>query len=143
MEKKSVFTKILAILGTILVWFPILAPVLFGIAALFSRGRFLFDYLMPAEFFPIELIGALLLLWAALRMRSWLKLILWGSACAVLLLVGSQALAVVTGLASGETEPVGLWWMLTLVGILGYVIALVVIGVGGILLLRDLYRSAR
>jgi hypothetical protein len=50
-------------------------------------------------------------------------------------------LAVVTGLASGKIEAVGIWWALTLAGILGYAVALVVIGVGGILLLSDLYRS--
>jgi hypothetical protein len=143
MEKKNIFTKILAILGTVLVWLPILAPFLFAGMALFSRGRFLFDYLLPAEFFPVALAGAGLLLWAALKAHSQRKLIGWGLVSAVLLLVGSQGLAVVTGLASGEIEATGLWWTLTLAGIICYALALVVVGVGGLLLLRNLFRSTR
>jgi len=52
--------------------------------------------------------------------------------------VASQLLAVVTGLASGETEPVGWQWALVLGMILGYNLALVVTGIGGLRLLRDL-----
>ena len=140
MEKKGVFTKILAIGGTVLVWFPILAPVLLSVGFTIRSGRFRLDYLMPAELFPVALVGALMLLWAAIRARSQRKLIGWGLGCAVVLLVGSQLLAVITGLASGEIEPVGWPWALTLGGIIGYALALVVIGVGGVLLLRNLYR---
>jgi hypothetical protein len=143
MEKKSVFTKILAIPGTVLVWVPTLAPVLFGGVALFTRGRFLFDYLMPAELFPVGLVGAGLLLWAALRAHSQRKLIGWGLVGVLVLLAGSQGLAVVTGLASGEIEATGLWWVLTLAGIIGYSLALIAIGVGGLLLLHDLFRPTR
>jgi len=50
-------------------------------------------------------------------------------------------LAVVTGLASGEIEPVGWWWALTLASILGYILALVVMGIGGLLLLRELFKK--
>jgi hypothetical protein len=52
-------------------------------------------------------------------------------------------LAVVTGLASGETEPAGWWWALVLASLIVYSLALVVIGVGGLLLLRDLWKTAR
>jgi hypothetical protein len=143
MENKSVFTKILAIGGAILVWFPILAPFLITVGFFIADGRLRFDYLMPAELFPVALTGAGLLLWAAIRARSQRKLISWGLGIAVVLLFGSQGFAVVTGLASGETAPVGLWWALTLGGIIGYALALVVIGVGGILLLRNLFKTAR
>ncbi len=105
MEKRGVFTKILAIAGTILVWIPILAPVLFSGIVLLRSGRFRFDYLMPAELFPFALVGGGLLIWAALRARARWGLIGWGLGIAVVMLVGGQALAVVTGLASGETEP--------------------------------------
>jgi hypothetical protein len=66
-----------------------------------------------------------------------------GYAIAVGLLVGGQVLAVVTGLASGETEPAGWWWALVLASIVVYSLALVVIGVGGLLLLRDLFKPPR
>ena len=143
MEKKGVLTKILAIVGTVLVWFPILAPVLLSVAVIITERMFRFDYLMPAELFPATLVGGGLLIWAALRARSRRRLIGWGLGIAVGLLVGGQVLAVVTGLASGETEPAGWWWALVLSSIVVYSLALVVIGVGGVLLLRDLFKPSR
>ena len=140
MGKRDVFTKILAILGTVLAWLPLVAPLIFAFVALFTRGRFMLDYLMPAEIFPVALAGGLLLLWAAWRMRSRRALIAAGLAGALLLIVGTQALAVVTGLASGETEPGGWQWALVLTGLVLFILALIAVGVGGILLLRDLFR---
>jgi hypothetical protein len=140
MEKKSILTKILAISGTALVWFPILAPIILSASRLIQVGRFRFDYLMPAELFPIGLAGGALLLWAALRFHARRGLIGWGLGLEIGLLVGSQALAVVTGLASGETEPIGWRWALVLGMLIGYILALVATGVGGVLLLRDLFK---
>ena len=91
-ENKSVFTKILAIVGTVLVGLLILVPILLGIVSLFQDGRFRLDYLMPAELFPLVLVGGGLLLWAALRQRRFRGLIGWGLGSAVILLVGSQEL---------------------------------------------------
>ena len=70
MEKKNVFTKILAITGTVLAWFPTLAPIILSVIASIATQRFLFDYLMPAELFLVAMAGGLLLLWAAFRARS-------------------------------------------------------------------------
>jgi membrane protease YdiL (CAAX protease family) len=142
MENKGVFTKILAVAGTVLVWIPILAPVLFSLSRLLADRRFRFDYLIPAELFPVALFGGVLLLWAALRARRRRKLIGWGLGVAVALLVGSQGFAVVTGLASGETEAVGWMMAVALGGIVAYDLALVLIGVGGIFLLRDLFKPS-
>jgi len=142
-KEKGVLTRILAIAGTVLMWFPILAPVLLSIVAVIGEGVFRFDYLMPAELFPIVLIGGGLLLWAALRAHSRRGLIGWGLGIATGLLVGGQVLAVVTGLASGRIEPTGWWWALVLGSIAVYTLALVVIGVGGVLLLRDLFKTAQ
>ena len=55
--------------------------------------------------------------------------------------MGGQALAIVTGLASGETEPAGLWWALVLASIAAYSMAVVAIGVGRVQLLRDLFKA--
>jgi hypothetical protein len=57
MEKKNKLTKILAIAGTLLVWFPILAPILFFVPGMMRRRMFHFDYLMPAELFPFVLMA--------------------------------------------------------------------------------------
>ena len=142
MEKTGILTRILAIVGTVLVWFPILAPVLLSVARIIQGRIFLFDYLMPAELFPVAMAGGGLLLWAALRARSRRGIIGWGLGIAVSLLVAGQALAVVTGLASGDTEPTGWQWALVLASIGIYSLALVVIGVGGVLLIRDLFKQA-
>ncbi|HHY62453.1 MAG TPA: hypothetical protein GYA11_05645, partial [Firmicutes bacterium] len=75
MDRKDVLTRILAILGTVLVWTPILFTVLTSIVGTISSRVFRFDYLMPAELFPIAFVGALLLLWAARRAKSHQKLI--------------------------------------------------------------------
>jgi hypothetical protein len=59
---------------------------------------------------------------------------------ALLTIVGGQALAEVTGLASGETEPSGWQWALVL-GSLGiYSLAIIGVGVAGVMVLRDLFK---
>ena len=141
MNDKTLLTKILAIVGTILAWFPLVAPVLLTIAFLISTGTFRFDYLMPAELFLFALAGGGLLIWAAWRARAHLKLISWGLGSAVFFLVGGQALAVVTGLASGEREPSGFWFVLVLTSLGFFVLALIVMAVGGVLLSRDLFKG--
>jgi hypothetical protein len=143
MGKRDALAKGLAIAGTILVWLPILLPFVLSLA-LFTRARvFRFDYFAPAEVAPVALVGICLLLWAALRARSREKLIGWGIGIALAALIGSQALAVVTGLASGETEPAGVWWAIVLGLYALYPLALILIGVGGVLLLRDLFKVPR
>jgi len=140
MEKKDAFTKFLAILGTIFVWLPIVAPIIFSVGFALRTGMFRVDYLMPAELFPIAMLGGGMLLWAALRARSRRGLIGWGLVIAVGMLFGGQALAVITGLASGETEPTPWLMALVLVPIGIYVLALVAVGIGGVLLVRDLFK---
>ncbi len=58
------------------------------------------------------------------------------------ILVGSQALAILTGLASGENRSAG-WMALILAAIAVYALAVLATGVGGLLLLRDLNRTSR
>ena len=143
MDKKGILTKFLAIAGAALVWFPILAPLLLSVFVSIRSGRFRFDYLMPAELFLFALSGGGLLLWAALLARLHRGLIGWSLAIAIGLLVGGQALAVVTGLASGETEPTGWSWALVLASLVAYILSLIAMGVGGLLLLRDLFKTSR
>jgi hypothetical protein len=143
MENKSVFIKILAVVGTVLVWFPILTPVLLSAAALIQDRIFRFDFLMPAELFLFAAAGSVLLMCAAVRARAHGRLIRWGIALAAVMIVGGGVIAQVTGLATGETEPGGWQSALVLVTLAAYSLALVVIGVGGILLLRDLFKPPR
>ena len=143
MAKTGVVTKALAVAGTVLVWLPILAPVLFAAAFRIQAGMFRFDYLMPAELFPVALAGGCLLLWAAVRARARRGLIGGSLAGAVVLPVAGQALATVTGLASGRTEPAGWPWALVLASLALYIMALIVLGVSGVLLLHDLFKAGR
>ncbi len=139
MGNRNVLTRILAIAGTLLVWLAILAPLFFSALHFMRARQFAFDYLMLAELFPVVLVGGALLLWAAARARSLRALIGGALGAAVVLLVGGQAIAVATGLASGETEPVGLPWALVFGSLLLYDAAVICIGIGGALLLRELF----
>ncbi|MCC6904796.1 MAG: hypothetical protein IT326_03070 [Anaerolineae bacterium] len=139
--KRDGLTKGLALFGTLLAWLPLIAPVFFSAARLIQGGRFNFDYFMPAELFPAALLGGGLLIWAALRARSRRGLIAGGLAAAVVLLVGGQALAVATGLASGAIEPEGWPWTLVVASLAANILALIAVGVGGILLLRDVINN--
>jgi len=141
MGKRDNFTKFLAIAGTVLTWLPFLAPVFFSILFLIRSGKFHFDYLMPAELSLVALAGALLLIWAASRAKARLRVILWGLGLAILLLASSQVIAVITGLASGATEPTGWQWAIVLGLLILFILAIVVIGIGGILLLGDLFKK--
>jgi hypothetical protein len=143
MQKRDSLSKALTIAGTILVWLPVLAPVFFAAAALIGRGVLRFDYLMPAELFLAVLLGGGLLIWAAVRAHARRALIGAGLGVAAGMLIGGQALAVATGLASGETEPVGWPWAMVVASLVAYSLAVVAVGVGGVLLLRDLFRGPR
>ena len=138
MNKKELLTQYLAIGGTILSWVPILAPILFSVIFIFTRKTFRFDYLMPAELFPFALSGGILLFGVAVRSKSRQKIIGWGLGSAIVFLMGGQMLAVVSGLASGEREPTGIWWFLVLASLMMYTLSIILIGISGIFLLRDL-----
>jgi hypothetical protein len=143
MIRKSVFTKSLAIIGTVLVLFPILATILISLLGWMARGFLRVDYLLPAELSLVALIGGIFLVAAAWWARSQRGLVTWSFAVAFGMLVASQALAVVTGLASGEIEPGGWAWYLVLAGLALYTLGVVALGIGGIRLVRDLFRKPR
>jgi ABC-type transport system involved in multi-copper enzyme maturation permease subunit len=141
MEDRGVLTKILAVAGTVLVWLPILFTVLTGIIGTIASRVVRFDYLMPAELFPVVLVGGVLLLRAAYRARSQQKPIGWGLLAAVVFLFGGQAIAVVTGLASGAREAAGWPFVLALGLIFLYTLAVIGIGIAGVSLVRKLYSA--
>ncbi len=140
--KKGGFSKGLAIAGTALAWLPIVAPVVVTVVFLITNGLFRFDFLMPAELFPLALLGGGLLVWAALRARSQRGWILGGLGAAIALLLISQLVAEVTGLANGDAELVGFWFVLVVVMIVAYTLAVIAMAVGGSLLIRNLFISS-
>ena len=139
MQKKVLFTKILAIIGTVFIWFPILLPIFFAFSRFIAGYRIVFDFLMPAELFPAILIGAGLLVWVAFRTQSHRQLVFWSLGIAVASLVAGQLLAVVTGLASGEREATGIWWFLVTASIAIYNLAVIALGIAGIALFLKQY----
>jgi hypothetical protein len=141
MERKDDLTKILAVAGTVLVWFPILAPLAIAVVLFTVERRLLVDYLMPMELFPFLLAGSGLLLWAASRAHSHLKWVAGGLGTAILMFFGVQGFAEISGLASGRTEPVGWIFGIAIAGLVLYTIGVLLVGTGGALLLRDLFRK--
>jgi len=137
MENRGVLTKVLAIAGTVLIWFPILTPIILTTIFFIQEQVFRFDYLMPAELGLFAFGGGILLLLTAIRSHSHVKLVGWGLGIALVMLVGGQALAVITGLADGSTKPGGWQWVLVLGSLIAYTVAVIVVGVGGIMLWRD------
>jgi hypothetical protein len=133
-----VFVKVVTVVGTVLVWLTVLSPAALAAVGLASDRVLRFDFLLPAELCPVALAGGGLLLWVALRTHSRRWLIGGGLAVAVAMLAGGMALASVTGLASGDIEPTGWQWAVVTASLAGYVLALAAVGVGGVLLLRDL-----
>ena len=142
MEKNDAFTKMLALVGTLLVGIPIVAPFLFGALRFVRVREFLFDYLMPAELFPLVVVGGGLLIWSAVRARARWKILCWSFGIAAGMLICGQVLALLTGLATGRTEPNGFWWLLVLASIFLYSVLVVVLAINGILLLRGLLWSS-
>ncbi len=141
-QNNRTFTKILAIVGTALVWFPILVPILLSLAIFLHARVFHFDYLAPAELFPVVLLGGVLLLWAAWRARLGYKPIAWSLGIAAGVLTVGMVLATTSGLASGATEPTGIWGTIAFASIVIYSAAVLGLAVSGALLLRGLFGTS-
>lgn len=139
MKSSNLLTKILAISGTILVGLPVIAPIVFSLIRLVQSGCFMFDYLMPAELGLLVLGGVALLIWAAIRAHSRVRLILWAAGAAVLTVVGGQLLAVATGLADGSTPQSSPWMVAVLSLIVAYDLLVLLLLIAGCLLCRDVF----
>lgn len=122
---------------------PIVVTVVLSVAASLDSGMPLIDWLMPAELFPPALVGGLLLIWAASRVHRRLWPIAGTLAFMVMMLVGGQVLAVVSGLADGSLQPGGWQWAAVVASIVLYTAALLVLTVLGCLLARDVWRAIR
>lgn len=133
MEKKNTLSKILAIVGTVLVWIPILAPIVLGFASLGMDGIYRFDYLMPAELGLLAFAGGALLLWTAIRARSRRGIIAGG--------LGIAAGSIAILMAFGDVVPGSLEWAIVVGLLIAYSLAIVVLGIGGVLLWIDLFKK--
>jgi len=99
------------------------------------------DYFIPAELFFLVLAGALLLTWAAVRSRLYLKPLIWIIAVGLAALVGSQGIAMASGLGTGEREAAGFWFVLVISIYALYVIGVIALFILGMLFSRALINA--
>lgn len=142
MNGRTRASRILAVVGTVLVGLPLAAPLLLAAVPFVTSGRVLLDFLMPGELFPLVVLGGAALLVGALLLRRRRLLVVLPLAAAILLFVATNLFAMATGLATGSSPTEG-WRLVGLVAIYaGYVAAVVALLVGGILLCRTAFSSA-
>lgn len=132
--------RVLTLAGTVVVWIPFLFTIGTSLMVTTNQGQFLFDYLMPAELFPISLIGSLMLVAAAQMARYLRKTIGFSLVVSTVILFGGQIFAVQSGLAFGATEATGWVWGVILNTIVGYTLAQILIGVAAIKLTKRVFK---
>lgn len=121
-----------AVTGSVLLWIPIGLMIVTAIIGSLSAGKLLMDYLMPAELFFLVLAGwVLLIIGSALSQTMRGPVVIIGAA-SVVVLIGSQILAVVSGFASGVVPAEGPFWYLVLGMLILYDLLVIVLGILGI-----------
>lgn len=140
MKRSDVFTKALALVGTLVVLVPIAAPIFFSAVSLIQGEGLRFDWLMPAELGIVALVGGVLVVLAALRAHDRRMLIGITAGIAIAAPVVGAVIATLTGLANGEVEPGGWESAVVLVFFALFGAALLALGVEGGILSRDLFR---
>jgi hypothetical protein len=139
MIKLDKVALVCAVIGTILVWLPILIMLITSIIGSISAQMFLMDYLLPAEFFFVELIGWVLLVAASLMTQVMKIPVLITAILTPAALIIAMLVASLSGLTSGAIEAEGFIWMLIL-GMIGvYDVLVAVMGVLGIKLIVDIH----
>lgn len=140
MTRNGPLVKALAICGTLLAAFPILAMLATGVVGSIARGRLLVDYLIPAELLPVVLAGGALLVaaaWIAHRRRATITGTLGGG---LAVLAVGLVLAQVSGLADGTMAAEGPVFVTVLATVLLYAASVAALAVEGALLVRDLFK---
>jgi hypothetical protein len=140
-DRKNKLTRFLAVTGTVMIWLPIFFTILTSIIFTTMTSNFRIDYLMPAELFPVALIGGLLLFWAAARIRTRHKTIGFMILSMFAFLAAGQILAVVTGLASGAINREGWIFTVVIVTIALYTLTLIALGINGTSVIKYIYRK--
>ena len=139
--KNPFWTKLLAIMGTILAWIPILGTLIISIIGSIIDQKILFDYLMPAALGMFAFVGGGLLLWAGFRAENYLKPIIWSLAIMAVMLLGGQQIAVLSGLSSGARSATS-WINYLVIGIFVlYTLFLLRLAILGIRLCKQIFRA--
>lgn len=142
MARSAALDRTLAIVGAVLAALPLVAMVGLSFAFLVSERVLLVDWFLPAELLPVHLAGVAGLAFVAFRTRRRRAPLVAGALTQLGALVLTQVVATATGLASGERVAEG-WPFALVVGIfVVFFVAHAATAVVGILLARDLRRSA-
>lgn len=136
---KITLAKVLAIVGMLALWAPILFMILTAIVGSIIRKTFLFDYLMLSELYFIVIPGLVLLFLASLFAGRYQKCFGWGGALAVLVLIGALALAVFSGLASGLIPSEGTAFIIVNVAIIVFNVLVVALAILSIIQVKKLF----
>ena len=96
MKARLVLARISAIVGSVLLLFPVVFTLVTSIPGSIMRGAFLMDFLLPAELGLLVLLGALLLLAGAILAKRQVRAVAVTLGLMVFTLVGGQLLAVVS-----------------------------------------------
>jgi hypothetical protein len=143
MGKQDALAKTLAIIGTVLVALPLIAPFGLGLLMIGRLGGFRLDYLMPFEIYPVTLFGMVLLVWASFRARLRKRAV--GTAIGGMLgglALGSWA-AQATGIAD-SVQRLQAWKYFLTGGLIGVsLLAQIALLVVGFMLVRDLFKASR
>lgn len=132
--------RVLAIGGTVLVGFPLAAPLALSIVFLLAGRGLLFDYLMPGELAWVVLGGALVLGGASLLAHRRRELVL-GALLATAVFFGATVwLTTATGLGSGDVAESDWSRAMVVAAYALYIAGALATFVAGILLCRDLFR---
>lgn len=140
MKNNPALNHLLAIGGTVLVWIPLVFPLIYSLPRLFFARPYMVDYLMPAELAPSALLGGLLLLAAAWRAHFHRSFFGWDFAG----MVGLLALMVFYSMYSGidvPGEPSPLLMTGFFILLIAYILTVLLDGIVGIHLIRKLFQK--
>jgi hypothetical protein len=143
MEKNRLFPRIFAVAGTVLLLFPILFMLVTGVVGSIQSGQILCDYMLPAELGIVVIVGAAILLVAAILSKKFIKPIAWTIGATIVLIVTCTGLAAASGLASGRVSETDVPGVLAVVigSLIAYDVAVAVLGVLGIFLTIALFKT--
>lgn len=137
----TLLDRSLALVGTVFAWLPIVAAATLSVLESIGTGALRIDWLMPAGMFVFYGVGAAMLVLVAVGTHRHRRLVVGSVAVAVVTLLAAQGLALASGLASGQTEPAGWPWALSLALLAVHTVATIATGIGGVRLSRDLLRA--
>lgn len=137
MKRGRILPIVMAIVGIVFVWVPVLTAI-GGVATGRGGGSLIGLWYIPAALAPVALAGAVLLLVAAWVSGERRALIGWTTGAPVAFWLLGALVAQVTGLASGATQEGGWESALVVAMYVAYGLTTVLLGVEGILLVRDL-----